>query len=540
MANNIGTIAAKIVADAAPFIKGMGDVQKSAASSIGAVKAALGSIPFLGSAFAQIPTSGSGFVSWLEDGLREVKEMSIEAKKVGLSFDEFASVSRLAGGNTEGFVTGLIRMRKNLGEVQGETSNAASAFHAMGMSGLELKNLGTMDAFGKIADQLNSLASDTDKAYFAFKIFGRGYADMLEGISKGSEGVDKAIARNKDLMGSISPQDVANARQAMRAIKDIEDAITGVKRQLAVAAAPFITQLANAFLDLTKNGTDFRGIFEETLRVAAGFFVKVLEGLQEVRDAFRDLVGSKDEIGELFTVGSKGSWLREQWSGVPQWFKGTQADWARINQGTPSSNALDALREFSSGGKLPQAPLTGSTNNLISVNQELMHALEGVESQLQKQIATIGMTADETTRWELQQKGATDAILANVRAQQDQARALKLTDEAQTRLQRFGRDLEGLNDLFNRGKIDIQVYGNAALKALGGLEALKETKLPELITAGSQAAFNLINKRETETDPAQRVIDAINNLRATEKQNEKNTYEMAVALRKLRPADLTK
>src|SRR5260221_6849385 len=135
MADNIGTLAARIVADASGYYKTMYYVKKSAASGAGAVEKSLAmkgkknddvdnisggiqelltAIPLVGSLLGEIPAAGVGAFNLLRSGLQDVKEMDREARKMGMTIEEVGGLSRAAGGDAEGFVKGIVHMRKEL------------------------------------------------------------------------------------------------------------------------------------------------------------------------------------------------------------------------------------------------------------------------------------------------------------------------------------------------------------------------------------------------------------------------------------------
>ena len=169
MATDIGTLAARVTADTSGFTKSMNDVRKSAESTAGLVKGAMSAIPLAVGALAGAGVVGGGieFFNYLRSGIDEVKDAAKESAKLGMSIEEMAGISRAAGAPAEDFVKAISSMRKELGSIVGPAEDAKSAFHGIGLSGLELKNLSTVDAFGKIADQLNQFTNENEKAYAA-------------------------------------------------------------------------------------------------------------------------------------------------------------------------------------------------------------------------------------------------------------------------------------------------------------------------------------------------------------------------------------
>jgi hypothetical protein len=535
MATNIGTLAAVISANAAPFLKSAGDVRKSAAETASSITSSLSSLPLIGGAM-----SGAGFVAWIHDGLKEVKEMGIEANKLGVSVGELEGLGRLSGGDQEGFAKGIGKMRKELGAIQGPASEAASAFHMIGLSGTELKNMSTVNALGETVEALGKLANADDRAYYSSKIFGKGYMAMADAIDKGKAGIEEAITEQEKLTGVISKQDVANVRQALRAIKDIEDSVSGLKRQLAVTAAPFITQLAKGFMEATKNGVDFKMIFEEVLRRAAGFVADILAGVREIRDAFKDLKADRNDIRDVLNIGGKtAASVAIPFGGVLQMFGGKGKPGAG---GSPMGEAEKNLRDLEKGLKLPDALFKKEPDNgLGNVNQELQQAVAALEKQLKEQIATIGMSNEAKEMWRLAELKITPVMEKNVKAMQDQAKAGRLIDEAKSPLENFGRDMEDLNRLLGDGAITADAWAFGMKKAtdeLSHFAQIQETKLPEIATSGSKAAFDIIAKNEATTN--RDALDIAKQALTVHKQHRDEALKQTQMLQGLKAVDLPK
>jgi len=105
--------------------------------------------------------------------------------------------------------------------------------------------------------------------------------------------------------------------------------------------------------------------------------------------------------------------------------------------------------------------------------------MDAIEKKYKDLIPTISMTADETERWALQIKGATDAMLKNVKALQDEAAQNKLIKEAETSIFKFNKAFEDLNDLFGDGAEMAEYFGfglDKALKELEGANHIGPTK----------------------------------------------------------------
>ena len=87
-----------------------------------------------------------------------------------------------------------------------------------------------------------------------------------------------------------------------------------------------------------------------------------------------------------------------------------------------NSDQVDVLRENMNRARNELAQQNAAVNPLV-VNQDALDALDQVTARLQEQIAVTGYSADEAERWKLAQAGVTEAQLRTVAAMQQQAAA---------------------------------------------------------------------------------------------------------------------
>jgi len=148
-----------------------------------------------------------------------------------------------------------------------------------------------------------------------------------------------------------------------------------------------------------------------------------------------------------------------------------------------------------------------ANNPITAIDAALMASIAKLEEELQKSIATFGMSSEEIKRWELVQRGASDADLARVDALTRQKAAMdamvktieegkKLTEELASPQEKFESEMEKLNNLLEEGVISWETYARGAEKALKNIAgAIKEElKVPSIQISGSAAAISTINR----------------------------------------------
>jgi hypothetical protein len=101
-----------------------------------------------------------------------------------------------------------------------------------------------IEGLAKLADEYNKLPSAAEKAKFAQDNFGRGWVNMAKLLEKGGVAI-KANAAAIDQSLIIDAKAVAATDALFKAQDDLNDALTGVRLELAQALLPAMVSLAN-------------------------------------------------------------------------------------------------------------------------------------------------------------------------------------------------------------------------------------------------------------------------------------------------------
>ena len=134
---------------------------------------------------------------------------------------------------------GLQAFQKRTGEAARGTGEAATAFKQLGISAESLMRLPLDQRLGIVADRLNELGTEADKAQAAAKIFSDvGKGPMLNFLAAGSAGLEDMSKKAKEL-GIVLNDETVDAIEATNdALYEFQLKATGIKRQMVGEVFP--------------------------------------------------------------------------------------------------------------------------------------------------------------------------------------------------------------------------------------------------------------------------------------------------------------
>lgn len=341
---NIGNLAAQVTANATPFMTTMNAVKGKAAAIAqgiggafskmsGIVSGALG-LGGIGGMFAG-GLAIAGIMHVAESGRAHLLKLGAAARTFGISLDKIRGVELAAGGDLDAIRPGLAKMTKHLGEARLGSIEAARGFQLLGLNAKELSNLPTEQVIGQIGDRLNAIENPFERAAVAAKIFGRGFAEMMPLLAKGTAGIEKADKAANQL-GKLTSADLAKARVAAAEAK----ALKSIGSQMQDEVGKFFTDTvlvgsiakkwvfgkdgeAQAFIDemrakikaakaeaaidpkQNQDALDF-GLkvadLEEKLNGERDALVKTASAVDQLADAYRNVPGSDKEVARLRAI----------------------------------------------------------------------------------------------------------------------------------------------------------------------------------------------------------------------------------------------
>jgi len=217
-------------------------------------------------------------------GLAAAAGLAVATSKAMASIDATAKLSDRLGITTEGLIglrhaaeltgagadtmdSSLERMNKRLGEAAAGTGEARKYLAALGLDVQDLLRLSPDQAFAEIAESVNGLSTQSEKAAVAAALFGREGVSLLNTMALGKDGLHDTAVEAEALGLSFSRIDAAKVEQANDAIHRARMAFSSTGRTIAVNLAPYITAVANGITDAAKESGGFKKEIGEAMEM---------------------------------------------------------------------------------------------------------------------------------------------------------------------------------------------------------------------------------------------------------------------------------
>ena len=208
------------------------------------MKMAAGGFVALGAA---VVGAGYAMSRFLKPTMKAIDNVAKLSDALGISTEALTGMqyaSRIAGTSIEQFDKALKIMSRRVGEAAIGSGEGATAMRDWGLSVDELLSRSPDEQFGLIADRMNELGSQSEKAAMAADMFGRSGVELINVLSLGSKGIEQMIRQNVLLGGSFSDIDADKIEAANDAWTRMGVVVKGIRNRLAIDLAPTIEKVA--------------------------------------------------------------------------------------------------------------------------------------------------------------------------------------------------------------------------------------------------------------------------------------------------------
>ncbi len=252
MAGTVGKLIVTMTARTGKFRKGLGRagsiVKKFASGMAGMAKKVLK----FGAIMATAAVVGIAFFT--KKAFESIDATAKLARQIGISIDGLRGLNRAAiitGASAEDVTKAVGVFGKTLGEaaIKG-IGLGKDALDALNLSAEDLIELPVDESISIIADEMNKMGTQAEKAFVASKLFGRGGLALVNTLALGSKGLKEMADGAKLLQGSLSAFDAAKVEEANDAIADMRLVWTGMFERIAVTTGPLVKRVADFFAKL--------------------------------------------------------------------------------------------------------------------------------------------------------------------------------------------------------------------------------------------------------------------------------------------------
>jgi hypothetical protein len=169
------------------------------------------------------------------------------AQGLGLDQETLAGLERAAGHLADELPHALRHLQRELGQAFVGEETAQEKFKKWGLDPAALSSGPLKEALSAIADRVRSLGSTYAQTAMLTELFGRQGAELLPMFLKGSQGLDAAAAKAKELGLALSATDQAQIDQAVSAQREAKRSWAGAVNELAIVLAPVAKTIAELF-----------------------------------------------------------------------------------------------------------------------------------------------------------------------------------------------------------------------------------------------------------------------------------------------------
>jgi len=189
---------------------------------------------------------------------------------------------------------------RRLGEVDMGVGQATYALDKLGMNYKDLIGLEMDDAFKRVADQIDRLSTQSEKAAAANYLFGRSGQALLNLFAEGSAGIEDFRNEAEKLGLTFDRIDAAKVEAANDALTRTKSVITGLFRTTTIELAPYIEAASDKFVDMATAGEGAGTKIVNAFEAVSLAIVKSGDFVNDLKGYYYDLAATVMEVYTIF------------------------------------------------------------------------------------------------------------------------------------------------------------------------------------------------------------------------------------------------
>lgn len=249
MSSQASKAGGKVAAGMSSSLSGVAGQAKAAGSG---VSSALGGVGVAGAAaiavvaavVVGVALAVGKVASMVSEAVGRITELSRTATVLGTTVGAVAGLqaaSASAGVGVDAMTEALLHFQRALVEATTTGGEAGIAFGKLGLQANLLKDIPIEQAFKQYANAIKATGDASDKVAISMALTGRGSAALLDVLSKGSAGIEQAMARANAIGLALTASQAASVRGISSSWAAVKQTIDGLGNSLAVVLAPAIT-----------------------------------------------------------------------------------------------------------------------------------------------------------------------------------------------------------------------------------------------------------------------------------------------------------
>lgn len=210
---------------------------------------ALMAVP-LGGAFATVAATVKSSIGTFTDYASAAQDAATKVGGTARDIQRYGYAAKMSGSSQEELNACLGIFSKNLANaVQGKNKTLVNVFKQLGISMTDAngKMRTTTELLPDIANAMRSQATESQKAYIATQLFGRGGQSLIQMLEGGAEGLN-ALTAEAERLGIVVDQDgVDSAKVFGDNLDRLKFSLLGVSLSIGKHIIPIIEPMINAF-----------------------------------------------------------------------------------------------------------------------------------------------------------------------------------------------------------------------------------------------------------------------------------------------------
>ena len=210
---------------------------------------ALMAVP-LGGAFATVAATVKSSISTFTDYASAAQDAATKVGGTARDIQRYGYAAKMSGSSQEELNACLGIFSKNLANaVQGKNKTLVNVLKQLGISMTDAngKMRTTTELLPDIANAMRSQATESQKAYIATQLFGRGGQSLIQMLEGGAEGLNE-LTSEAERMGIVVDQDGVDSAKAFGDNLDrLKFSLLGVSLSIGQHIIPIIEPMINAF-----------------------------------------------------------------------------------------------------------------------------------------------------------------------------------------------------------------------------------------------------------------------------------------------------
>jgi hypothetical protein len=243
---NLGQLVVNLEANIASFTRDMNRASQQTEQAMSRMQSAASGVTNVLRALGGAIAVGT-IVSEVNKTISALADLDDMAQKTGASVENLSKLGKvaMATGVDFGSVDGaIVKLAKNLTEIDEKGNTTAKALKAIGISAADIKNQDPAQVFVTIANKLQGYEDGAGKVALATDLMGKSAADLLPYMNDVSEIIDKFSGDSADA--------AAKATVLQDSLGQMRVKYEELKTEILIGALPAATDFIQAIMDTTR------------------------------------------------------------------------------------------------------------------------------------------------------------------------------------------------------------------------------------------------------------------------------------------------